>query len=935
MSVLEGRKVTIIEGTDIGLQFDDPWDATVDYGPGWIVNYQSVAYISIGNPTLGVVPTTANAGWIRLGSTGIDGSDGDYYLPLFTRAASEPRTAALADGTVAAGIYTNRRGLWFTEPPAETAPPTPVWVTLVRVHVDTNTFTPATWVLQFSGMAGPRGEAADAPQVQWSATGNAPWGDYSVGDTFLRISVDGGTTWLPTAAGINLRGPRGATGYPLKIQWRHPQVAWGDYAAGRYLIRFSVDDGTTWSPPNGFDLRGPQGNAAEPLRLQWSDDGNTWGVYEVGDTFARFSTDGGATWVPPAGINLRGPRGNAAYPTIIQWSANQSTWGSYTDGDAFIRFSTDNGATWMPSANGYNVKGPQGDAAPVPQVEWSSDQTRWGHYVIGDYFMRISMDGGTTWLPTAAGINLRGPKGDSSNVRGPKGDSQRIIWGRFPEGSQPSSPTGLGFNNGRITGLGAGNDGTSWDDDKPDPSGNNTVLWAQSVEINNANDTVHILDTPWPAQGEPGTAAEIRIEWSADGATWGAYSSGDFYIRISVDGGTTWTPSANGLNLRGPRGIRGFSEITVWSRNATRPAVPTALVFRQDTTLSIARAGGLTWHRDAYNATGTETLWKQLVLLDTSVNPPAETWLGSPVEGGEKGEKGDAADPVQVQWSADGTTWGNWTIGDYLIRFSVDGGTTWVPTAAGVNLRGPAGAAAAPTQIQWSDDGSRWGDYQDGDYLIRFSVDGGTTWVPASGFTLRGQRGLAGANGESNVELYRRGTTAPAAPASPIYDGTALTGLGNWTLTIPPTPVTQNLYAMTGRYQAGVVGFTLDPVVYLKGLGESGTAPHPPSTEAGRLTYGITDTSRNPIGTASQTPTHDFAVSTTFEWTVDVGTTTANNQYLYLQVPTDYSITSIVTALEGETLPEWTHVSAANRWLLRARRHSTRVRYTVTVRRDA
>ena len=105
-------------------------------------------------------------------------------------------------------------------------------------------------------------------------------------------------------------------------------------------------------------------------------------------------------------------------------------------------------------------------------------------------------------------------------------------------------------------------------------------------------------------------------------------------------------------------------------------------------------------------------------------------------------------------------------------------------------------------------------------------MDGGTTWSTGVRFRMDGQTGAAGNNGNSLLEIYQRGATAPSAPTL-TYDGTSFANLGSWSRTIPATPATQNLYAMTANYVVGTTGITLDPVIYLKGLAMAApVSPH-------------------------------------------------------------------------------------------------------------
>ena len=465
-----------------------------------------------------------------------------------------------------------------------------------------------------------------------------------------------------------------------------------------------------------------------------------------------------------------------------------------------------------------------------------------------------------------------GPAGPT----GPKGESQRVIFRRAT--SIPPAPTGLTFSNGRITGLTSG-----WDDDIP--SGTDQ-LYAQQVEIDNQNNTVATIGTPYPAQGERGQT------------------------------GTAGNDGTDGTD--GARGPIGLSEISVWTRNASRPDVPTALVFRQDTTLQIATAGGHTWHRDPESATGTEQLWQQIVTLDTSVNPPTETWRGEPIEGG-RGPAGAAGSD-----GADGTTGPQGPKGDSIRSIWEHSGTTpSTPTGISINSSGvwtdlnaadgtawratpgtpPGGehlwqqdflvdweqdpptltALGTPFQASIRGDTGPKGDAGDGGYGVRtyfirtmtdsapnrptityngnaFSEPIPEEWItsiPNTGgdyiwrVELTYQAGVNGQtvgnpvrfnakNGNSIVEIYQRATSDSTPPAAPTltYDGTTIGGLGSWSRTIPASPATQNLWAMTANYTQGGSTITLDPTAYLKGLATAAPVV-PPSRQSYPFSYGL------------------------------------------------------------------------------------------------
>ena len=827
-----------------GLNPRGTYNASDTYQALDVVVHSGTAYVAMGNIAVNVAPPAGL--WATLGAVGTagqDGTDGDYQVWVYARAPeqSPPRAPNVSDASIASNRIVVSSSVWHTSEPSGTDN---LFVSYIRYSFATTTMTFGN-VTDLSGVQGPPGERG--------------------------IQGERGERGLQGEPGQ--RGPIGRDG-PRGLQGRQ-----GD--------------------------PGPRGEQGRPG--------------DKGD---------------PGDRGLQGERG-------------------------------------LPGQRG--VAGPQGDP-------------------------------GTAGSPGAPGA-----PGNPGNP-GPKGDSQRIVWGRFAEGVTPTSPTGLGFNNGRITGTGSGDDGASWNDDIPASSGIYTELWAVPVEIDNQNNTIHVLDTPYGAaiqgppgpQGEPGTAAmrgargdtERRIYHRKSGTppltpTGITFDGTDFTNLTSGSDSLIWTttpssgagttyaqnllingatnavttigapypdgvvgetggfrttffrrypegtqqsavlaplnvtydyPTSAYLNLGsdwqtsvpagndathpvwlqevfvpardddgrvnvtilgspytnkgaagsqgerghtgdngdpGPRGPKGDSSRPIYIRKATAPSTPTGITVNASGAFTNLVSGTDTWDDD--RPSGNEDLYKQDLLIDWSTSPPTVTTLGSPYPAG-KGDKGDPGDA-----GSDGIS----EVSVWARSSSQPG----VPTALVFNTDTTLSINRAGGLTWYRDPHSPTGN----DTLYRATVDLDTsqnpptkTWlgtpIPdgrgATGSTgTRGERGLTGMNGESLVELYQRGMTAPAIP-TPTYDGTSLTNTGSWATLIPASPVTQNLYAVMGRYQVGITGFTLDPVVYLKGLAESGTTPPPPSTASAQLSYGIADNSQNPLGSASQSPAHDFAVGT-------------------------------------------------------------------------
>ena len=226
--------------------------------------------------------------------------------------------------------------------------------------------------------------------------------------------------------------------------------------------------------------------------------------------------------------------------------------------------------------------------------------------------------------------------------------------------------------------------------------------------------------------GLPGDDAPIpEFEYSTDGTTYTttpSTSDPTTHIRVSTDGGTTFTP----FELeRGQRGTPG--------RNGTN--APTVIIQGSVTGTSL-------WHA-----------------------PPVagDYFLRFSVDGGNlydgvKRFRGEDAPALIIEGSVDGT--GNWhapPVGtDFFLRFSVDNGVTYSAVA---RFRGIDGADGTQVIIQGSVDGQgSWHTpVEVTDFYLRFSVDNGVTFTGAVQF-----RGTDGADG---TQVIIQGS---------------VTGTGNW-----------------------------------------------------------------------------------------------------------------------------------------------------------
>ena len=142
------------------------------------------------------------------------------------------------------------------------------------------------------------------------------------------------------------------------------------------------------------------------------------------------------------------------------------------------------------------------------------------------------------------------------------------------------------------------------------------------------------------AAGTPAPNVQIQYATTLSG-TYAANTVNPYFIRFSVDGGTTWS---TGQRFRmdgqdGATGVKGDSVKSIYLRKATQPAVPAGITVNANgrfTNLISTQSApnNDTWH--AIPLPGTGTLWKQDIEIDWS--SLTVTPLGNPYAAdGEKG----------------------------------------------------------------------------------------------------------------------------------------------------------------------------------------------------------------------------------------------------------------------------------------------------------
>ena len=352
----------------------------------------------------------------------------------------------------------------------------------------------------------------------------------------------------------------------------------------------------------------------------------------------------------------------------------------------------------------------------------------------------------------AGRVGPQGPKGDPSTVAGPKGDSQRTVYGRFADGVTPTSPTGLGFNNGRITGTGSGSDGASWNDDIPPVSGIYTVLWAVPVEINNANNTIHVLDSPYPAGGPRGERG------------------------------------LPGVGTQGVPGPKGDSTRTIWQRFAVAPTTaPTGITYTN------GRLDSLGGWSERPNLTGTNPLYAQEleIVLPSTVNTVGTPYLASGLRGerglpgvGTQGLAGPRGEGQRAVFIRRRPAQGIPRTPD-IASFAIDDNGNFTDL-----IDGTGGNA-----LTWFENPPAAGSVGADDILYAqwLKIDGTTLSLLGTPVDAQGAQGITGG---FQVTVYQR-NAVPAnvrAPINVTYDyRTSTLNIGTWTVA-PPTG-TDTLYA--------------------------------------------------------------------------------------------------------------------------------------------
>ncbi|MGG5825913.1 hypothetical protein [Aeromonas salmonicida] len=192
------------------------------------------------------------------------------------------------------------------------------------------------WIEITAAIVGPKGDRGIDLKVQYSKTGVDQWVNvYSKDQKFIRFSNDDGNTWTESA---RFRSEEIIYEYSINGTGSWDKVL----ASTHRFARVSINSGETFSIP--FRI-----NADKTVFQYGESELGPWGSKfdRVNTPWCRVSIDGGITFDTPFRIVAQD-----GLSFTVQYSASDlGPWTSFfNDGvHEFFRFSNDNGATWTPA----------------------------------------------------------------------------------------------------------------------------------------------------------------------------------------------------------------------------------------------------------------------------------------------------------------------------------------------------------------------------------------------------------------------------------------------------------------------------------------------------------------------------------------------------------------------------------------------------------
>ena len=764
----------------MGLNFRGAYNAANTYEGGDVVVHSGTAYVAGGSIAAGVTPPTGL--WGLLANQGIDGTDGDYTVWLFARGTSPPRRPNTLDASLASGRIAISSTVWLTTEPAGNGN---LYVSWVRYSYNSSSWqygqvTDLSGEPGTPGDIGPEGPAGDSVSINFSPNGTSSWT---------------ATPVLPPNAN--------ATRY---IRFR---IGTGAWTAAVQFVGSDGTDGTDGTPGTGVLIQFAQTNSSRPS--DWHN------IPRDNDKYIRFSTDGGTVW--STGIKFVGDDGTDGDDSLeAQYSATDTGDASYHEtfqsNDVFIRFRIGNLGAW---GTGIRFVGRDGAAAPHMQVEYSnaSGGRFDGTFRTGDKYIRFSTDGGTTWLPSAAGVKFIGDDGTEGGVGNP-GESVSMEFSadgmggwhtgnptaadyfvRFQVGSR-GWQTGIQFRAYALQ-IQYSADNMAW---------HTAFVAGTDKYIRFSNDNGANWTTGDRFVGEDGSDGTdgddtLEVQYSVDNNAWhAALNIADRFIRFRVGGTGPWS---TGIRFVGTTG--GF-QATLYQRSANQPAAPSGVTYNP---ASIGNPYGNAGSWTPTVPSGTEQLWRISVTV-----PPATTTgnLSVTVNGivySERGATGDAG--ADGKWFRPVYQWSASEPADPTgLSYNINNGT--IDGLSG-GWHEAVGTTSAPSHFLWASlievEGTRASQVQ----KWRASGPKGADSTTA---------GPAGTDGNSVDVIYQRNSSTPATPSGGTWNGSDYDPPNGWHESVPSgtDPIYMVVVNLSGTNQTNT-GISYDTVINITSGGGSGT----------------------------------------------------------------------------------------------------------------
>ena len=547
---------------------------------------------------------------------------------------------------------------------------------------------------------------------------------------------------------------------------------------------------------------------------------------------------------------------------------------------------------------------------------------------------------------------IRGPpgvgqKGDTGprGFTGRAGDTPILVlqWST----TEPADPTPTSWDGTNVHGL------SGWHRAPQERGQVGETLWGAIINVNGATATYSVkFEMGYiAADGDSINVIQIRTNTqptTPTGATWDGttYTLPTGYTRTNPSGndnlwwfivylsGTDHTNSGisyvGPIQVTGEQGPAGRSTALFFQRTSTN-TMPTRPGIRFNGT-SFSNQGD--WNLNNSGGTG-DYLWAVSVLYREGENGQIVSNV-IPFNG-QRGDPGTAAPNVQIQYSI--LQAGPYAVSvsnPYFIRFSTDGGTTW---SAGERFRqdGSTGPAAPNVRVQYSIDNVTYHDAVANPYYIRFSVDGGTTWLTGHRFRMDGTNGTIGAPGQSVLEIYMASASVPSNPTGGRI-GTAgvvssYTAPAGWSFTVPDRTTTADIYRSIVTIPSTGTTPSYTRALFLEARSSGSSSAATGTSLSVALTYGVLDTDGSTSVVSATTPTVHLERGATHDFEVDMTPTRARFQYLYVSVPSGFTITTVTSGREGNITSSWP-LNGQQRRYGPLRQIRTGGTYTFTVRRN-